>query len=315
MRNRRSRTTTRISLRMPFMQLLLGVLVGNSLPAAAAPAIGDLHESYRFPDTGETLPYRVYVPRSYDGTRPFPLVVVLHGSSTTADDAMDVPGLKEIAEQRGMILLAPQGYSAFGGYGDIYPVVVTREAAAQSEALLAMSRPGAIGPKGVTRPAVGQPPAAAEDYAELKMNGLTDPKVSNWSENDTMNVLARVRASYRIDPARIYLMGNSMGGGGVAYLAARYPQIWAAIAPSGGPFAAWSYPYFRLREQHIAAMFVHGERDEHANWKWSEEIVERAKREGVDARLLVVPGGGHVHAWRMVLPQTFDFFEQHRRQP
>ncbi|HTY93719.1 MAG TPA: PHB depolymerase family esterase [Steroidobacteraceae bacterium] len=294
---------------------VLSALVLTPLARATPPPTGDLHERYRFEDTGEMMPYRVYVPRSYDGTREYPLVVVLHGSSTTADDVMDVPGLKEQAERRDVVLVAPQGYSAFGGYGDIYPVVVTRWAASQVDSLLAASRPGAQAPKGMTRPAENAPPAAPDDYAELKMNGLTDPKVSAWSEKDTLNVLARVRAAYRIDATRIYLIGNSMGGGGVAYLAARYPDIWAAIAPSGGPFAAWSYPYFQLRDHHVAALFIHGERDEHANWKWSQAIVDQARKEGVDARLLMVPGGDHVHAWRMVMPQTFDFLLAHRRQP
>ena len=242
---------------------LLAVLApALALAAASTPATGDLHESYLFTETKEIIPYRLYLPRSYDGSHAYPLVVVLHGSSTTADDVIEVPGLKEIAEQRGVMLLVPQGYSAFGGYGDIYPVVVTREAAAQVDTLLAASRPGAHAPKGMTRPLANLPPATPEDYAELKMNGLTDPHVSQWSETDTLNVLARVRAAYRIDATRIYLMGNSMGGGGTAYLAARHPEIWAAIAPSGGPFAAWSYPYFQLREHHIAALFVHGDREE-----------------------------------------------------
>lgn len=180
---------------------------------AAAPATGDLHERYLFTQTNETIPYRMYVPHSYDGSRAYPLVVVLHGSSTTADDVMDVPGLKQIAERRDVILLAPQGYSAFGGYGDIYPVVVTREAASQVDALLAASRPGTNPPKGMTRPPANVPPATVEDYAELKMNGLTDPHVSQWSETDTLNVLARVRATYRIDPLRIYAHGQFHGRG------------------------------------------------------------------------------------------------------
>jgi len=293
--------------------LALG-LPGWSLSAMAATVeVGDLHRSYLLEEARERIPYRVFVPRSYDGTRPYPLVVVLHGSSTTADDVMEVPGLKEMAEARGVILLAPQGYNAFGGYGDIYPVIVTRAAASQADALLAASRPGSNAPQGMTRPGASVPPATPEDYAELKLSSITDPRVSRLSELDTMTVLARVREEYRIDPARIYLMGNSMGGGGTAYLAARYPQIWAGIAPSGGPFAAWSYPYFQLREHHIAALFVHGDRDEYAHWTWSQAIVDRAKREGADARLLVVAGGSHVQAWRMVLPQIFDFFLEHRK--
>jgi phospholipase/carboxylesterase len=47
----------------------------------------------------------VFVPSAYDGQRPTPLVVVLHGAGGSADGA--VPILREWAEQRGVILLAP----------------------------------------------------------------------------------------------------------------------------------------------------------------------------------------------------------------
>ena len=42
-----------------------------------------------------------------------------------------------------------------------------------------------------------------------------------------------------------------MGGVGTLYLAVRYPEVWAAVAPAGGPIAAWSYPFERLRDFHV----------------------------------------------------------------
>jgi poly(3-hydroxybutyrate) depolymerase len=292
---------------------LAGLGMAVDAAHAAPPETGHLERSYYLDEAQASMPYRLYVPTSYDGTKPYPLVVVLHGSSTVADDVIKAPGLESLAEARNIILLAPQGYSAFGGYGDIYPVVVTREAAARAAELLQASLPNANAPKGMTRPKAGDQPAAPEDYAELPANGLIDPRASRLSELDTMKALELVKGEYRIDPSRIYLMGNSMGAMGTAYLAVRYPEVWAAISPSGGPFAAWSYPYSRLRDNHIAALFVHGDKDEHAHWQWSQRIVDLAKKEGVDARLLVVPGGTHVDAWRKALPQIFDFFLEHRK--
>jgi dienelactone hydrolase len=104
-----------------------------------------------------------------------------------------------------------------------------------------------------------------------------------------------------------------MGGIGTTYLAARYPEVWAAIAPSDGPIAAWSFPFARLRTHKVAALFVHGERDEHAHSKWSKALADAARAEGVDARFLLVAGGSHARAWTMVLPQTFDFFLAHAK--
>ena len=281
--------------------------------AWAAPETGDMHRQYFLQEAQETMPYRLFVPSTYDGTQAFPLIVALHGSSTTGDDVMDKPGLKELAEKNRVIVVAPLGYSPFGAYGNIYPVVVTRDAASHLNALLEMSRPGAQTVKGSTAPAKDAGPAAFGDTAELKANGLTDPRASHLSEIDTMNVLAMVRKEYKIDDHRIYLMGNSMGGMGVEYLAVRYPEIWAAIAPSGGPFAEWSYPFYRLREGHISALFVQGDSDEYANWRQVDLLVQRAKKEGVDASLLVVKDAIHTTAWVKALPQIFDFLLSHQK--
>ena len=55
-----------------------------------------------------------------------------------------------------------------------------------------------------------------------------------------MNVLHRVTEEFSVDPDRVYLWGHSMGGAGTYHLAARYPNVWAALgvaapAPSVSP--------------------------------------------------------------------------------
>lgn len=43
-----------------------------------------------------------------------------------------------------------------------------------------------------------------------------DPKnLSELSEKDVLNVLEVVKKNYTVDPDRVYLLGHSMGGGGV----------------------------------------------------------------------------------------------------
>ncbi len=37
------------------------------------------HRSYEFPATGESIPYAVFVPSSYDASQSSPLIVSLHG--------------------------------------------------------------------------------------------------------------------------------------------------------------------------------------------------------------------------------------------
>lgn len=280
-----------------------------SVPSAQT---GEITRAYTFAPTGETMRYRLFVPSTYDPGRPMPLVIVLHGAGGDETRAFDNTGLQAIAQQRGYMLLAVRGYSPFGGYGDFYPVVVTKATAARGKdfSLHAAAAPANPPPRAEGHV---EPPAALNDYEEQPAGQLIDSRIGELSEKEVFTALADVRKSYNVDSRRLYLMGNSAGGVGTLYLASRYPEMFAAIAPSAGAIAAWSYPWWRLREAHLPVLFVHGERDEHANAHWSEVMAKAAKKDGADARFLLVPGGSHVKAWTMVLPQTFDFFAAHVR--
>ena len=59
-------------------------------------------------------------------------------------------------------------------------------------------------------------------------------RTQDFSEQDVMQVLQRMRQLYKIDDSRIYLMGHSMGAIGTWKIAPKYPDIWAAIAPFSG---------------------------------------------------------------------------------
>ena len=127
---------------------------------------------------------------------------------------------------------------------------------------------GTAGPKPRPAPrAEGhiEPPAAVDDYYEQPASHLIDPVIGELSEKEVFTALADARKSYAVDPRRIYLMGNSAGGVGTLYLASKYPTLFAAIAPSAGAIAAWSYPWARLAEARLPVLFVHGDGDEHAN--------------------------------------------------
>jgi poly(3-hydroxybutyrate) depolymerase len=79
---------------------------------------GDFKRHYMLKDAGEIMPYRLYIPPSYDGARPYPMVLALHGLGGT-EDSMFGPNYRALpeAEKRGYILVAPLGYRIDGGYG------------------------------------------------------------------------------------------------------------------------------------------------------------------------------------------------------
>ena len=83
-------------------------------------AVNDLrvqHRSYVMPETGETIPYALFVPSTYDSTRPWPLMVSLHGAGRQYDWLMNYAGFLDLAEQHGYVVVTPLGYTRRGGYG------------------------------------------------------------------------------------------------------------------------------------------------------------------------------------------------------
>lgn len=75
------------------------------------------HRNYEFPGTGESIPYAVFVPSSYDSSQGAPLIVSLHGLGRSHDWLMGYHGLLDQAEANGYIVVTPLGYIRRGWYG------------------------------------------------------------------------------------------------------------------------------------------------------------------------------------------------------
>jgi poly(3-hydroxybutyrate) depolymerase len=80
---------------------------------------GDFKRHYLLDPANEILPYRMYVPTSYNGSKAFPLIVALHGLGGTEDAFFDNynKALPPLAESHGYIVAAPLGYRVDGSYG------------------------------------------------------------------------------------------------------------------------------------------------------------------------------------------------------
>jgi predicted esterase len=79
---------------------------------------GDFKRHYLLKEAGEIMPYRLYIPPAYDGTKAYPMVLALHGLGGN-EDGMFGPNYRALpeAEKRGYILVSPLGYRIDGGYG------------------------------------------------------------------------------------------------------------------------------------------------------------------------------------------------------
>jgi len=80
---------------------------------------GDFKRHYLLDAANEIMPYRMYVPSKYDGSRAFPLIIALHGLGGTEDSFFDSydKAFPPLAERHGYIVAAPLGYRVDGSYG------------------------------------------------------------------------------------------------------------------------------------------------------------------------------------------------------
>jgi predicted esterase len=143
---------------------------------------------------------------------------------------------------------------------------------------------------------------APDDIAEVRKG--------EYSEKDVFQVLERMRKNYRIDEKRIYLAGHSMGAIGTWYLAAKYPDIWAAIAP----FSGYGIPASVAKMKGIPAIVIHGDADPTVPVAGSRTMVEALKKLGVDYQYIEVPGGNHMNVVQPNFGAVLDFFDKHRKK-
>jgi poly(3-hydroxybutyrate) depolymerase len=134
-------------------------------------------------------------------------------------------------------------------------------------------------------------------------------RTQDFSEQDVMQVLARVRQLYKIDDARIYLMGHSMGAIGTWKIAPKYPDIWAAIAPFSGSGAAATLE--RIRS--VPEIIVHGDADPTVNVAGSRAMVAKLKEMGTEIKYIEVPGGLHSDVVAPNIAAAIDFFDAHKK--
>lgn len=137
------------------------------------------------------------------------------------------------------------------------------------------------------------------------------PNLGELSEKDVMNVLGIVRKDYNVDPDRIYLAGHSMGGGGTVYLAAKYPDVWAALAPLA---PALLRPMSDIEKfKHIPVMLIQGDKDNLCPVDTARRWTSKMNELKMTCEYVEIAGGDHVTvAWRK-MPEIFEFFNKHRR--
>ena len=270
----------------PLVTCICALVALNLTVSAQAPstrATGDQRRQYVFAPTGQQMPYRVYVPKTWDGKVSLPIILMLHGAGANEGTYLDQAEglLMKLAEQHGYIVVSPLGFTPLGAYGNPLrlPAVFGQTAAAASQ-----------------RAAVT--PARQREL--------------NLSEFEVMTALEIVTEEYGADRSRTYLAGHSMGSGGVWHLAARYPERWRAVAPMSGPFVdEATYPFDRIRR---LPLFMTEGTGATPSLEGSRVLARYMRERGFAFEYLEVDGD-HGSMVPMVWPRIFEFFNRQGQAP
>jgi predicted peptidase len=243
--------------------------------------------SYTFRETGKEIPYALFVPSTYSATKKWPIIVALHGLGRPYDWIMGYDGIIDFAERDGYIMVSPLGYEARSWYGSRGPSVATAATTGR-----------------------GQTGAAAA--------AATPANLGELGEKDVMNVLEIARRDFNIDPDRMYLWGHSMGGAGTYHIAAKYPDLWAALAvaaPAPSPTVGVQ-PDALEKFKNVPILVLQGDADQSVPVAQTRAWVARMKAIGMPHVYIEVKGGDHTNFIakdREMLSKVFSFFNIARK--
>jgi predicted peptidase len=156
------------------------------------------------------------------------------------------------------------------------------------------------------------PPRHVSEAADFRFVVLSPqiPEGEIWSDSDgVISLLDEVLAHYAIDPKRVYLTGMSMGGRGTWYLAYKYPNRFAAIAPIA---AFQTIPEHWARNlRNVPVWAFHGDKDTIAPVSDDQLMIDAIKGQGGNPRLTILSGRGH-DIGDVFNKDLYDWFLEHR---
>lgn len=173
--------------------LMLIIVSSNLMAQKLKPGPQDLCFFSKIDETDQ--PYAIYIPKEYDDSKKYPLVIFLHGAMSNhrlglrrAFGQGNIAGLEFTQPNRVVIETDLEATRYWPDLKDVNYIVAAPLAR------------GTAGYQGIP-------------------------------EEDVYQMLDDIKDRFNIDEDRIYLTGLSMGGGGTVWLGLTRPDIWAAIAP------------------------------------------------------------------------------------
>jgi polyhydroxybutyrate depolymerase len=204
---------------MKFWQFAAAVLLLAALAGGRADAAGPA--AHTLIVDGLTRTYTVYVPAGYNGQRPLPVVVMLHGAGATGAGVIAETGWGEKADREGFLAVFPDALRAVP---TAPPAFLTNPQLWNDGSGRGQSFLGAV-----------------DDVRFLDV------------------LLADLAKKYAIDNKAIFLTGFSSGASLAFRAAALLPDRFAAVAPVAGP--CWPLPAGPPRRTALPTLFIAGTAD------------------------------------------------------
>lgn len=137
------------------------------------------------------------------------------------------------------------------------------------------------------------------------------PVLIRWStDNWFENLYKEITSKYRVDLNRVYLTGLSLGGSGTWYLATKYPEKFAAIAPMSGFTSHMDYI-----DQNISNLLdipiwaFHGKIDLTVPVEETRRIIAQLKDKHPSLKYTEPPDTGHWIHWEIYPEEElYDWF-------
>lgn len=218
------------------------------------------YEKHWLVKDGDTLPYRLLLPKNYDASKKYPLILFLHGSGERGND-------NEAQLTHGWKLFLQDSIR------ERYPgIVVFPQCSAKSY---------------WSNVDIGYDSLAKS----RKWNFSTDGEPTT-AMRLLLQLMEQLKGDYTLDKNRLYVGGLSMGGMGTYELVRRMPKTFAAALPiCGGANTATAKTLKRPKW-----WIFHGLADNSVPVDLSRNMADALVNAGATVRLNLYPGVGH-NSW------------------
>ncbi len=212
----------------------------------------------KFVEGSGVLPYRLLLPKDFDATRKYPLILVLHGSGERGND-----NEKQLTHG-GSLFLKEE-------VRENYPAIVVFPQCAAKSSWAKVEVQGDFGSREFTFFEDATP-----TIDMLLLEGL----------------IAQLQQQYRIDKNRMFVGGLSMGGVGTFEIVRRNPRMFAAAFPICGG----ANPKIAGKLKKTDWWVFHGGADDVVPPKYSTQMVEALRQKRANVKYSLYPAVKH-NSW------------------